>query len=177
MEYVEVCDESGDCKKLSRLIMGTDHLGRNPEEVTFKILNEAVALGINTFDTAPIYVDEIEKTVGDWLRSRDSSELYTISKGGFPYDRGPGTYESRLKGSREQIADNLKEEIDGSSRRLNNDITIYLMHRDDADFKDYAIFPARWVRRLRLCYRWLGDSQTKSTGFKDKWRSILEKCL
>jgi aryl-alcohol dehydrogenase-like predicted oxidoreductase len=46
----------------------------------------------------------------------------------------PGTYASRLYGSVEQIKGRVLEEITHSSFQLNQDITIYLMHRDDADF-------------------------------------------
>ena len=95
-------------------------------------------LGINAFDTSPIYAENIEERLGNWLQSRNRNDLYTISKGGFPRDLGPGAYSSRLKGTKEEIAANVLEEIETSQRQLKNNITIYLMHRDDADFKDYA---------------------------------------
>jgi len=137
MEYVDVCEKPTVCKKLSRLIMGTDHLGKIPNEKTLEVLNEAAKLGINVFDTAPIYTDGIEMRLGDWIKSQKRSDLFVITKGGFPRDLGPGTYSSRLQGTKKQIIDNILEEITGSSQRLNNAITIYLMHRDDADFIDY----------------------------------------
>lgn len=46
----------------------------------------------------------------------------------------PGTYASRLYGSVDQIKRRVLEEISNSSSQLNQDITIYLMHRDDGDF-------------------------------------------
>ena len=178
MEKIEVRDESGDCIRISKLIMGTDHLGRNSREAAFNLLDEAAALGINTFDTAPIYVGDIEKTLGDWLNLVGHPELYNISKGGFPYDRGPGAYESRLKGSRKQIVENIKEEIEGSYKRLNNDITVYLMHRDDVDFQDYAkirrskthvktILEALSSHEIRSKYKMLGLSNWETPRIGD----------
>ncbi len=137
MTYVDVCDSPKACLKFSRLIMGTDHLGQIPNEQAIQVLNEAVALGINVFDTAPIYTNSIEGTLGQWLESLNRDDLYVITKGGFPHDIGPGSYDSRLKGQKEQIIANIKEEIIGSYQRLNHKIAIYLMHRDDVDFMDY----------------------------------------
>ena len=195
MEYVEVCNRENSCKKFSRLIMGTDHLKqsgwtydgepeKNDEEV-YKILDESARLGINLFDTAPIYVGSVENRLGRWRASRrdlvlknnfyasadlnPDRKLYALSKGGFPFDLyyakhlapgthserlqeelqrlgvltspttslnnvPPGTYASRLYGSGEQIKQRVLEEITNSSSQLNEDITIYLMHRDDGDF-------------------------------------------
>jgi aryl-alcohol dehydrogenase-like predicted oxidoreductase len=100
MEYVDVCNEKRVCKKFSRLIMGTDHLaqeGWNPakkskitEKDIFRVLDEAVRLGINLFDTSPIYVGDIEYKLGKWIkawrRKNPGKEIYTLSKGGFPFD-------------------------------------------------------------------------------------------
>lgn len=137
MPYVEVGEHAGASRKLSRLILGTDHLGNLPNEQTLAVLNEAVRLGINAFDTAPIYTDDIELRLGAWLKAQHRDDLYVITKGGFPRDLGPGTYESRLKGDRDRIVANIREEVSGSRARYDRPITIYLMHRDDADFKDY----------------------------------------
>ncbi len=137
MEYVKLESPTGAQIKVSRLIMGTDHLGKIPHEQAVAVLNEAVAQGINMFDTAPIYVNSIEEQLGRWLKAQDRDDLYVITKGGFPFDIGPGSYESRLKGNKDQIVSNVKEEIEGSSQRLNGRISIYLMHRDDLDFSNY----------------------------------------
>lgn len=202
MEYVNVCKSEGDCRKFSRLIMGTDHLVQGNwtgngdsemnEEQMREVLDEAARLGINTFDTSPIYVGGVEYKLGRWVeaRKRDAAQdsfypdarlnpdrqLYVISKGGFPFDlyyskklekgnhssalkkelkrqgivkeedRGaegesvqlqsppPGTYASRLYGSVDQIKERVSEELGHTTRNLNNDVTIYLMHRDDGDY-------------------------------------------
>lgn len=141
MPYLEVGSEPGGVRKMSRLILGTDHLGKVPNEQTLAVLNEAVRLGINAFDTSPIYTDDIEARLGAWLKTQPRRDLYVITKGGFPRDLGPGTYDSRLKGERAQIAANVLEEARGSRARYDRPITVYLMHRDDADFRDYERVP------------------------------------
>ncbi|MBK7844060.1 MAG: aldo/keto reductase [Bdellovibrionales bacterium] len=137
MEYQSLGNPSGAQLRISRLIMGTDHLGKIPHDQAVAVLNEAVAQGINMFDTAPIYVNSIEDQLGRWLKAQNRDDLYVITKGGFPFDIGPGSYESRLKGSKDRIVSNVKEEIEGSFQRLNGHISIYLMHRDDLDFLNY----------------------------------------
>jgi aryl-alcohol dehydrogenase-like predicted oxidoreductase len=163
MEYVKVCgpDKVGGtaCKCISRLVMGTDHLGNFWEQWGFpegnnntpawkrkvdaqKMLDYAVDKGINLFDTAPIYADGIENTLGAWMQQRKQQnpglELYTLTKGGFPFDLGPGTYDSRLHGSRKEIIKNISEELQWSYPNLHGQIDFYLMHRDDIRFVDYV---------------------------------------
>ncbi|MBI2520355.1 MAG: aldo/keto reductase [Bdellovibrio sp.] len=183
MEYVDVCDQNGNCRKFSRLIMGTDHLvqanwtsegqAEISEEAAFSVLDEAAGLGINLFDTSPIYVGGVEYKLGRWIKSRQEAnpdrKLYALSKGGFPFDlfwskklaQGahspelkvtlkrngvlndeaselknvpPGTYASRLYGNESQIKTRVTEEMGHSLRNLNDNITVYLMHRDDGDY-------------------------------------------
>jgi aryl-alcohol dehydrogenase-like predicted oxidoreductase len=161
MEYVEVCGpgQGGTvCKCISRLVMGTDHLGNFWEQWGFpegsqntpawkrkadatKMLDYAVDKGINLFDTAPIYVEGIENTLGTWLQQKKQSgnhKLYTLTKGGFPFDLGPGSYESRLRGSRKEIVKNISEELRWSAPNLQGQIDFYLMHRDDIRFVNYV---------------------------------------
>ena len=112
MEYVTACDRKHVCRKFSRLIMGTDHLAQSDwtndgqkeptDAEVFAVLDEAAKLGINLFDTSPIYVGGVENRLGKWIKSRKPSiassqfyynkdlnpdrKLYTLSKGGFPFD-------------------------------------------------------------------------------------------
>ncbi len=162
MEYVKVCGPGKyggkQCKCISRLVMGTDHLGNFWEQWGFpegnnktpywqmknnarKMLDYAVDKGINLFDTAPIYVGGIENTLGAWLRDKKKYtglNLYTLTKGGFPLDKGPGTYTSRLRGSEKKIIENIAEELRYSYPNLHGQIDFYLMHRDDIEFVNYA---------------------------------------
>ncbi len=134
---LELGQPPGKVLRVSRLILGTDHLGKVPESQTLAVLDEAVTLGINAFDTAPIYSGDIERKLGEWLARQSRPDLVVITKGGFPHDTGPGTYDSRLKGTREQIVANVLEEVQPSRARFARPIDVYLMHRDDADFVDY----------------------------------------
>lgn len=100
MEYIEVRNEKNERIKFSRLIMGTDHIAQEDwygeesrkisEEGINELLDEAVRLGINLFDTAPIYVGDIEYKLGKWMESHrrrhPGHKIYTLSKGGFPFD-------------------------------------------------------------------------------------------
>lgn len=100
MEYIEVRNEKNERVKFSRLIMGTDHLaqedwyGTTPRKITEQSINslfeEAVRLGINLFDTSPIYVGDVEYKLGKWLKDyrqkNPGKKIYTLSKGGFPFD-------------------------------------------------------------------------------------------
>jgi hypothetical protein len=64
MEYAQLCEAPDRCLILSRLVLGTDHLGKMDSARTIEVLDEAVKLGINTFDTAPIYAETIEARLG-----------------------------------------------------------------------------------------------------------------
>jgi len=100
MEYIEVRNEKNERVKFSRLIMGTDHLAQEnwneqknrkiTEESVNEVLDEAARLGINLFDTSPIYVGDIEYKLGKWMESyrqkNPDKKIYALSKGGFPFD-------------------------------------------------------------------------------------------
>ena len=162
MEYRQVCGPAQNggsvCKCISRLVMGTDHLGNFWEQPGFPesnnntpfwqrqsnaraMLDHAVEKGINLFDTSPIYADGVENTFGAWLQDKKqqngSLALYTLTKGGFPSDLGPGTYDSRLHGSRKEIVANIADELQWSRPNLHGQIDFYLMHRDDIKFVNY----------------------------------------
>jgi aryl-alcohol dehydrogenase-like predicted oxidoreductase len=112
MEYIEVSNSVGESRRLSRLVMGSDHLfelgwvhpsqSEPSKEKVFDVLDESARLGINLFDTSPIYVGGSESRLGEWRNTRrdraarsdfyvnprlnPDRDLYILSKGGFPYD-------------------------------------------------------------------------------------------
>jgi len=221
MEYVTVSNEKNESVQFSRLIMGTDHLAQadwyDPDPRTIsdeqihRVLDEAARLGINLFDTAPIYVGDIEPRLGRWMESwrkrNPDKPVYALSKGGFPFDlywskklpeginsnclqemlqrhcilaegdpnlpNAPnGTYVSRLFGSSKQIAERVGEELGHTIKNLGGAPTVYLMHRDDADFINYEqvkrsqtsvfdIMQALSSSELRRNYTFLGWSNWK----------------
>jgi aryl-alcohol dehydrogenase-like predicted oxidoreductase len=69
----------GPVRMLSRLILGTDHLGKVPEAQTIAVRDEAVRLGSTAFDTAPIYANDIERRLGRWLQARQRPDLAVIT--------------------------------------------------------------------------------------------------
>ena len=57
LDYITLCDGTL-CRNISKLIMGTGGLSKiNNQTQLFELLNATIAMGINTFDTAPIYPD------------------------------------------------------------------------------------------------------------------------
>lgn len=112
MEYVPVCSSLEKCMYFSRLVMGTDHLIQGDwnqagqkqmsQQEVYALLDEAVKLGINIFDTSPIYVGNVENVLGKWIKDRNvkvqdaksyqnsclnpDRRIYALSKGGFPFD-------------------------------------------------------------------------------------------
>jgi aryl-alcohol dehydrogenase-like predicted oxidoreductase len=105
-------------------------------DTSYEIMNEAVELGCNFFDTADIYSSwytgnsggESEKIIGDWLAmrsvNRDNLVLATKVRG----KMGPGPNDEGL--SRIHILN----AVDASLRRLQTDyIDLYQVHFPDED--------------------------------------------
>lgn len=63
MEKIRVCENQNKCLEFSKLIIGTDHLGKIGRDKMFEVLDEAARLGINTLDTAPVYIDSGKGTL------------------------------------------------------------------------------------------------------------------
>lgn len=240
MEYIEVRNERNERIKFSRLIMGTDHIaqedwyGDTPRQINeqyiHELLDEAARLGINLFDTSPIYVGDIEYKLGKWMQKyrlrNPGHRVYALSKGGFPFDlywskklpegensyclmemlkaknmmadgyaalpNAPnGTYASRLFGSKEQIVARVNEEMGHTLKNLRRFPTVYLMHRDDADFINFepvkrsqnsvkTIMEALSDKEIRNNYTFLGWSNwkphriTRSLKLADKYRDLAK---
>jgi aryl-alcohol dehydrogenase-like predicted oxidoreductase len=114
---------------VSRLCLGTMNFGpETPEEDSFAIMDRAIELGINFFDTANVYGWKrgegiTEQIVGRWLAQgggrREQIVLATKvfgRMGGGPNDRGLSAY-------------HIKRACEESLRRLQTDhIDLYQMH-------------------------------------------------
>lgn len=134
MQYVHL-GRSG--LKVSRLCLGALNFGDDTDEATaFKIMDEAVAAGINFFDTADVYggpqrpdMDKgygiSEEIIGRWLAQsgrRDSIVLAT--KCYQPMGFGPN--------DRRLSAYHIRKACEDSLRRLQTDhIDLYQMHHID----------------------------------------------
>ncbi|HLK39790.1 MAG TPA: aldo/keto reductase [Polyangiaceae bacterium] len=120
--------------KVSRLCLGTMNFGPHTTEAdSFRIMDRALDLGLNFFDTANVYgwkkgEGVTEKIVGRWLSQgggrRDKIVLATKVYGSM----GDWPNESRLS------ALHIVRACEGSLRRLGTDrIELYQMHHVDRD--------------------------------------------
>jgi len=112
----------GNDKPLSQIIMGTMIIGLKNYEQSKLLLDNAMRLGINSFDLALVYGGgDSERAVGQWMEERGNrEEVYIATKGAHPSDR------SRV--TPEDITADLTESL---SRLRTDYIDAYLLHRDD----------------------------------------------
>ena len=126
---------------VSNLCLGTMNFGwHTSEEDSFKIMDRALELGINFFDTADVYgwaVEQglTEEIIGRWLAQggdrRDAIVLAT--KVYNPVDRKANLPEPNSDG-RSLSAMKIKKHCEGSLKRMQTDwIDLYQMHHIDRD--------------------------------------------
>ena len=69
---------------VSRIILGTAFSPMNQGEAVDEVLDNALALGINCFDTAAVYGDS-EASLGDWIQRRGNrDQVLILTKGAHP---------------------------------------------------------------------------------------------
>lgn len=121
--------------KVSRLCLGTMNFGPyTTEPDSYKIMNRALELGINFFDTANVYgamldptkAGETERIIGRWL-NEDKSRRDKIVLATKVYGKmGDGVNDSKLS------AYHIKKACEDSLKRLQTDhIDLYQMHHID----------------------------------------------
>ena len=126
---------------VSNICLGTMNFGwHTSEEESFKIMDRALELGINFFDTADVYGWTVEhgyteEIVGRWLAQgggrRDAIVLAT--KVYNPVDRKANLPEVNSDG-RSLSAYKIRKHCEGSLKRLQTDhIDLYQMHHIDRD--------------------------------------------
>ena len=134
--------------RVSRLCLGTMNFGPHTSEPdSFQIMDRALDLGINFFDSANVYGWKVgegvtEQIVGRWLAQgggrREKVVLATKVYGRM----GDWPNQSRLS------ARHIKHACEGSLRRLNTDyIDLYQMHHIDRDCPWEEI----WQAMEQLC--------------------------
>ena len=111
-------------KPVSRLVQGTANTVFDSEkpEQAFALLDMALDHGINTFDTAHVYGEGNERTLGNWVRERDvRDEIVILAKGAHPY------------GGRNRVTpEDIEADLTESMQRQNLDyFDLYVLHRDD----------------------------------------------
>jgi aryl-alcohol dehydrogenase-like predicted oxidoreductase len=152
MEYTHL-GRSG--LKVSKLCLGTMNFGPfTNEQDSFKIMNLALELGINFFDTANVYGWELgegitEKIIGRWLAEdktrRDKIVLDTKVYG----KMGNGVNDTKLS------AYHIRKACEGSLKRLQTDhIDLYQMHHIDRETPWEEIWQAmeQLVREGKILY-------------------------
>jgi aryl-alcohol dehydrogenase-like predicted oxidoreductase len=128
MEYTTL---GGTGLEVSRFCLGCLNFGSaeewmmNDREASKEVIDRALELGINFFDTANSYSrGESEAILGEALREYDRSQVVVGTKAYFDMGEGPNT--SGL--SRKHILD----QVEGSLERLDTDyIDLYQIHRWD----------------------------------------------
>ena len=126
---------------VSNICLGTMNFGwHTSEEDSFRIMDRALELGINFFDTADVYGWEVEhglteEIIGRWLAQgggrRDAIVLAT--KVYNPVDRKANLPEVNSDGT-SLSAYKIRKHCEGSLRRLKTDwIDLYQMHHIDHD--------------------------------------------
>src|SRR5690606_14840123 len=141
--------------KVSRLCLGTMNFGPlTSEEDSFAIMDRALELGINFFDTANVYGGRAgkgatEEILGRWFgqgdRRRERVVLATKVYGKMHYGENQG----RLS------AYHIRQACDDSLRRLKTDrIDLYQMHHIDRDTPWEEIWQAMevLVRQGKVLY-------------------------
>lgn len=108
-------------KKVSRIVFGCAGQDMWKGKDASPLLDAALGLGINTFDTARVY-GKSEQTLGKWLKNQNRNELVIITKGCHPTPFG------KKRVNRKE----LLKDLEISLNTLQTDyIDIYLLHRDD----------------------------------------------
>lgn len=144
--------------RVSRICLGTMNFGPYTNEPdSFSIMNSALELGINFFDTANVYgamwdaggVGNTEKIIGRWL-AEDKSRRDKIVLATKVYGRmGERQNESKLS------AYHIRKACEDSLKRLQTDhIDLYQMHHVDRDTPWEEIYQAleQLVREGKVVY-------------------------
>lgn len=113
-------------KPVSKMIFGCANPAMIQGKRVTKLLDGALAAGINTFDTAENY-GASEEVLGKWIKKRKNRDnVVIITKGCHPHGESRVTPEA------------LRHDLEQSFHRFKTDyIDIYMLHRDDpnADLK------------------------------------------
>ena len=112
----------------SRLCLGTVNFGMHvSEEDTFPVLNRALEMGINFFDTANSYNDGLTETIiGNWFNQEKSRRNEVVLATKLYGKTGGGPNDGRLS------AYHMRQACEDSLRRLRTDhIDLYQMHHID----------------------------------------------
>jgi aryl-alcohol dehydrogenase-like predicted oxidoreductase len=150
MEYTTLGKSNA---KVSRICLGTMHYGtRASEEESFRIMDRALELGINFFDTADIYGGAggwglSEEIIGRWLAADSSRrDRIVLATKVYWHDRDADPWPNVEPGISEY---KIRKSVAGSLRRLQTDtIDLYQVHHIDRGIRPEEFWFA--FERLRL---------------------------
>ncbi|MBC8170086.1 MAG: aldo/keto reductase, partial [Anaerolineae bacterium] len=109
-------------KPISRLVQGTLMVNSKEMDTGFALLDDVLALGGNTFDTAHVYgAGDNERTFGRWIRERGVREQIVLI--------GKGAHSSA---DRQRVTPfDITADLHDSLARFGTEyIDLYLLHRD-----------------------------------------------
>ena len=133
--------------KVSKACLGTMSFGAHvSEEDAFKIMDKALELGVNFFDTAELYAvppcaetyGVTEEIIGRWMKSRNCRDKIVLAtkvvgptrRGHTDYIRGGNTCFDRK---------NIREALEESLKRLQTDyIDLYQLHWPDRNLNTFG---------------------------------------
>lgn len=120
---------------VSKVCLGTMHFGgRTPEDEAFKIMDKALEMGINFFDTANVYGGEggkgkSEEIIGKWFQSRSGNRDQVVLATKVYNPMIPGDVPNEDRGI---SAYKVRKHVNDSLRRLQTDrIDLYQVHHYD----------------------------------------------
>lgn len=140
--------------KVSRLCLGTMNFGQyTPEPESFTVMDRALELGINFFDTANVYGGELgagttEEIVGRWMAQGGRREQIVLATKVYG-KMGEGVNDRKLS------AYHIRRACEESLRRLKTDhIDLYQMHHIDRETPWEEIWQAmeQLVREGKVLY-------------------------
>jgi aryl-alcohol dehydrogenase-like predicted oxidoreductase len=158
--------------KVSRLCLGTMNFGpRTSEEDSHAIMDRALELGINFFDTANRYGANVEtgyteSIIGRWLKKTGNRDrIFLATK--FFGPMGPGANDEGLS------VYHMRAAIDASLRRLQTDrIDLYQMHHIDRGLPHFKSDKAYLDGDLsNLVYP---DHLTPGTSWEEIWQGYQQ---
>jgi aryl-alcohol dehydrogenase-like predicted oxidoreductase len=145
--------------RVSRLCLGTMNFGPETDEATsFAIMDNALEVGINFFDSANVYGRSkgrgaTEEIVGRWFAQGGERRQRTVLATKLYVDMGAWPNEGRLS------ALNVRRACDASLHRLQTDyIDLYQMHHIDRETGWEEIWEAMEVLRTQGKILYVGSS-------------------
>ena len=162
--------------KVSRLCLGTMNFGTySTEKDSHSIMNRALELGINFFDTANVYgaekgVGVTEQIIGNWFAQNKSRRDQIVLATKVYGKMGEGPNDGKLS------AYHIRKACEDSLRRLQTDhIDLYQMHHIDRDTPWEEIFQAmeQLVREGKILY--VGSSNFAAWNIADAFYKAKER--